>query len=188
MSGIRRSKGKQVFAWCSPHLYRPDNKPTAAADSAEEKKPPSCSKPACRDQGLWDSVPCPQWDERAQDARPSPCKLLWTQTSGHSMSCAGHAWGPQPCSVCCPSKMGVPVYCQLLPPVGSGTFSPRRARSTSECHTSPALAQCSQNQRTWIHRFQTWWAPGVLLSGREVGWFVAVLLMPSLETPGMDFP
>lgn len=101
--------------------------------------------------------------------------------------CRAHTGISATCWIHWPSMIVVPGHFQLLPPVGSGTFSPRRAHSTSECHTSPALAQCSQNQRIWIHRFQTWWALGVLLSVREVGWFVAVLLMPQLETPQVGF-
>lgn len=125
----------------------------AVRSRREQKRLTLCFNPT------WETVPCPQQGEGSQDTRPPPCKPPRTQSCGCSVSCAGHAQGPQ-CQpqhgpVCCTPRTGDPSFCQLIPPVGSGTFSPRQARSTSGCHTSPALAQCSQNQRTWTHRFQT---------------------------------
>lgn len=163
LQGTYCSEGQYTYCtgyrMCSQRLaastipsYRPHGKPTSAG-SGEQKRAEQANFML---QSHMKDCSCPQQD---QDTQTPLCKPPWTPSCGCFESWAGCAQGPQ-CQpqygwVCCTSKTGDPGFCQLLPPVGSGTFSPRQAHSTSECHTSPALAQCSQNLRTWTHRFRT---------------------------------
>lgn len=62
-----------------PHLWQ------AVRSRREQKRPTLCSS------STWETVPCPQRGEGAQDTRPPPRKPLWSQSRGCSVSCAGRA-------------------------------------------------------------------------------------------------